>query len=139
MIKFLVLILVALIVFPIVIFLVKKVDLKTKLMFLVGGLVIALLGMLVQSTLSLYYALLIMVGLVFAGAILITKQIEKQNLLEEDVFHNMPQMNKETFEKPSITEPVKESIPPTPSTAPETPTIPNAQEDWLTPKKKEEL
>ena len=136
MIKFLVLILVALIVFPIVIFFVKKIDLKTKLMFLIGGLVIALLGMLIQTTLSLYYASLVMVGLVFAGAVLITKEIEKQNLIDEEIFHNMPQTIKEALEKPTMPEPVKESTPPVETV---TPVTPNVQEDWLSKKNKEEL
>jgi len=136
MIKFLVLILVALIVFPIVIFFVKKIDLKTKLMFLIGGLVIALLGMLIQTTLSLYYASLVMVGLVFAGAVLITKEIEKQNLIDEEIFHNMPQTIKEALEKPKMPEPVKESTPPVETV---TPVTPNVQEDWLSKKNKEEL
>ena len=135
MIKFLILILIALIVFPIVIFLVKKIELKTKLIFLVGGLLIACLGMLVQSSFSLYYALLIMVGLVFAGAVLITKQIEKQKLAEEELPFPVPLTNKEAVENPTKTDMVAESNTPE---IPETINTPNAGADWFSPKKKEE-
>lgn len=139
MIKFLILILIAIIVFPLTIFLVKKIDLKTKLMFLIGGFLIAFIGMLVQSTLSLYYALLIMVGLVFAGAVIFTKQIEKQNLAdEEESFQHMPQSIKEALDNPTIPEPFKETVKTPAQKEPETRIIPNVQEDWLSPKKKEE-
>ena len=127
MIKFLFLILVALIVFPVVLIFVKKIDLKTKLIFLIGGYAIALLGMLVQSTLSFYYAILIMIGLVFAGAVLISKQLENQMLAEEESFIEVPQTIQEAIEKP--TEPYVE------------PAVPESEiknVDWLTPSKKEE-
>ena len=74
MIKFLILLLVAFTVFPIVIAILKNVELKTKLMFLIAGFIISFLGLVVQSTLSFYYALLIMIGSVFAGAVLLTNQ-----------------------------------------------------------------
>ena len=55
MIKYLILLLLALIVFPIVILFAKKIDIKTKLMFLVGGFIIAFLGLVVHSTLRFFY------------------------------------------------------------------------------------
>ena len=135
MIKFLVLLLVALIVFPVVIIFLKKIDIKSKLMFLIGGLLIALLGILVQSSLSLYYALLIMIGLVFAGAVLITKQIEKQKLAAEELSYQEPQTIKEAVGNPTKTDNVVETY--TPGT-PEPIHTPNAGADWFSPKKKEE-
>ena len=100
MIKYLILLLLALIVFPIVILFVKKIELKTKLMFLVGGFLIALLGLLVQSTLSFYYAILIIFGLTFAGAVVFTKQFESQKLAEEEAHIYVPKNIKEAVEKP---------------------------------------
>lgn len=126
MIKFLILILVALIVFPIVILFIKKIDLKTKLMFLIGGFLIALLGLLVQSSLSLYYSVLIMVGLIFTGAVLLTKQLEKQKLVEQESPVYMPQSTQVTVEKP--VQPYVASKP----------VVEIQTEDWLSPSKKED-
>ncbi|WP_017381167.1 hypothetical protein [Paenisporosarcina sp. TG-14] len=129
MIKYLILLLLALIVFPIVILFVKKIELKTKLMFLVGGLLIALLGLLVQSTLSFYYALLIMIGLIFAGAVLLTKQLEKQKLAEETrSFVSQP--IQQVKEKPTTKAQVELELAPTTVTE-----VKN--DDWLKPSKKE--
>ena len=126
MIKFLILLLVALIVFPIVIIFVKKVDLKTKLMFLVGGFVIALLGMVVQSTTSLYYAVLIMIGLIFAGSVLLTKRLENEKQQE----------NNYVFVQPVKQEP--DPMPSEPVVAPPVQPVEVKQEDdWLKPAKKE--
>lgn len=137
--KFLMLILVALIVFPIVILFVKKVDLKTKLMFLTGGLLIALLGLLVQSTLSFYYALLIMIGLTFAGAVVFTKQFETQKLAEEEAHIYVPKNIKEAVEKPT-----QSYVGPKPTTKAQvqlelasTTVTEVKNDDWLKPSKKE--
>jgi len=132
MFNLLILILVALIVFPVVIIFIRNIDLKTKLTFLIGGLLIALIGMLVQSSMSLYYSLLIMIGLIFAGAVLITKQLEKQKLAEVEMERNIPQTIKEGKETPIEAIPVVEPASPVDST------LQNAGEDWLTPQKKEE-
>ena len=131
MIKYLILLLLALIVFPIVILFAKKIDLKTKLMFLVGGLLIALLGLLVQSSLSFYYAILVMIGLIFAGAVIFTKMIETQRLAEEEAHIHVPQSIKEAIEKP--TEAYVASTTMT-TTKHETE---NKNDDWLKPSKKE--
>jgi len=134
MIKYLILLLVALIVFPIVILFIKKIDLKTKLLFLVGGFLIALLGLLVQSTLSLYYSLLIMVGLIFVGAVVITKQVEKQKLVEQEDPVYMPQTTQVTVE-----EPVQPYAAPIPVAKPAPEPVAIIQtEDWLSPSKKED-
>ena len=101
MIKYLILLLLALIVFPIVILFVKKIELKTKLMFLVGGFLIALLGLLVHSTFSFYYALLIIIGLTFVVAVVFTKQFETQKLAEEEAHIYVPKNIKEAVEKPT--------------------------------------
>lgn len=137
--KFLMLILVALIVFPIVILFVKKVDLKTKLMFLTGGLLIALLGLLVQSTLSFYYALLIMIGLTFAGAVVFTKQFETQKLAEEEAHIYVPKNIKEAVEKPT-----QSYVGPKPTNKAQvelelasTTVTEVKNDDWLKPSKKE--
>lgn len=126
--KFIMLILVALILFPIVILFAKKIDLKTKLMFLVGGLIIAFLGLVVQSTLSFYYALLIMIGLIFVGAVFFTKQFESQKLADEEAHIYVPQTIKEAIEKPT-----QQYVVPTPT--PAAAEIKN--DDWLKPSKKE--
>lgn len=127
MIKYLILLLLALIVFPIVILFLKKIELKTKLMFLVGGFLIALLGLLVQSTLSFYYALLIMIGLIFAGAVLLTKQLEKQKLAEET--HHF--VSQPVMEKPTTKAQVELELAPT--------TVNEVNnDDWLKPSKKED-
>lgn len=133
--KYLILILVALIVFPIVILFVKKIDFKTKLLFLGGGLFIAFFGLIVQSTLSFYYSLLIMVGLIFAGAVVLTKQIENQRLVEEETHVYVPQTIKEAIDKP--TQPYAASTPVEKPAAPKP--VENIQtEDWLSPSKKED-
>ncbi|HLG27075.1 MAG TPA: hypothetical protein VI423_04760 [Paenisporosarcina sp.] len=132
MIKYLILLLLALIVFPVVILFVKKIDFKTKLMFLIGGFLIALLGLLAQSSLSFYYALLIMIGLIFAGAVILTKKIETQRLAEEEAHIYVPQSIKEAVEKP--TEAYVASTTMT-TTKPETE---NKNDDWLKPSKKED-
>lgn len=131
MIKYLILLLLALIVFPIVILFVKKIDLKTKLIFLVGGFLIAFLGLLVQSSLSFYYALLIMVGMIFAGAVLLTKQLEKQKLVEEESHSFVPHTIQSTMEKPTTDAQVALEHAPT--------TVTEIQNDnWLKPSKKED-
>ena len=133
MIKLLILILVAFIVFPIVILFFKKIDIKTKLMFLICGFVIALLGLLVQSTLSLYYSVLIMLGLLFAGAVLLTKRLESEKLKDEELHLYIPKTIKEAIEKPS--ESYVAATSPTPNAQSGT----DAQvEDWLKPAKKED-
>lgn len=127
MIKYLILLLVALIVFPIVIIFVKKVDLKTKLMFLVGGFGIALLGLVVQSTTSLYYAVLIMIGLIFAGSVLLTKRLENEK--HQEIV--------QVFVPPVKHEP--DTMPPAPIITPETQSVAIKQEDdWLKPANKED-
>jgi len=126
--NFIMLILVALIVFPIVILFVKNIDIRTKLMFLVGGLIIAFLGLVVQSTLSFYYAFLIMIGLIFVGAVFFTKQFESQKLAEEEAHIYVPQNIKEAIEKPT-----QQYVVPTPT--PAAAEIKN--DDWLKPSKKE--
>ncbi|QBP40762.1 hypothetical protein [Paenisporosarcina antarctica] len=131
MINYLILLLLALIVFPIVILFIKKIDLKTKLMFLVGGLLIALLGLLVQSTLSFYYALLIMIGLIFAGAVLLTKQLEKQKLEEVETHRSVSQPIPPVLEKPTTKAQVELELAPTTVTE-----VKN--DDWLKPSKKED-
>ncbi|EPD54276.1 hypothetical protein HMPREF1210_00262 [Paenisporosarcina sp. HGH0030] len=133
MIKFLILILVAFIVFPIVIISVKKIDLKTKLMFLFGGFIIALLGLLAQSKLSLYYSVLIMLGLLFAGAVIITKRLENEKLQEEELHLYVPKSIQEAIEKPS--ESYVAATSPTPKVQP---VIESQAEDWLKPSKKED-
>lgn len=133
MIKFLILILVAFIVFPIVIVSVKKIDLKTKLMFLFGGFIIALLGLLAQSTLSLYYSVLIMLGLLFAGAVILTKRLENEKLQEEELHLYVPKSIHEAIEKPS--ESYVAATSPTPKVQP---VIESQAEDWLKPAKKED-
>ena len=140
MIKYLILLLLALIVFPIVILFVKKIDLKTKLIFLVGGFLIALLGLLVQSALSFYYALLIIIGLTFASAVVFTKQFETQKLAEEEAHIYVPKNIKEAVEKPtqSYAEPkptFKAQV--ELELAPTTVTEVN-NDDWLKPTKKED-
>ena len=140
MIKYLILILLALIVFPIVILFVKKIELKAKLMFLVGGFLIALLGLLVQSTLSFYYALLIIFGLTFVVAVVFTKQFETQKLAEEEAHIYVPKNIKEAVEKPtqSYDEPkptIKAQV--ELELAPTTETELN-NDDWLKPTKKED-
>lgn len=130
MIKYLILILLALIVFPIVILFAKKIELKTKLMFLIGGFTIAFLGLLVQSTLSFYYALLIMIGLVFAGAVFLTKQLEKQKLADEDSRSFVSQPIQPVMEKPTTNAQVALELAPTTETE-------NNNDDWLKPSKKE--
>ncbi|MCZ8536180.1 hypothetical protein M9R32_03095 [Paenisporosarcina quisquiliarum] len=133
MIKFLILILVAFIVFPIVILFFKKIDIKTKLMFLVGGFVIALFGLLAQSALSLYYSVLVMLGLLFAGSVVLTKRLENEKLREEELHLNVPKTIKEALEKPS--ESYVAATSPTPNAQSGT----DAQvEDWLKPAKKED-
>ena len=140
MIKYLTLLLLTLIVFPIVILFVKKIELKTKMMFLVGGFLIALLGLLVQSTLSFYYALLIIIGLTFVVAVVFTKQFETQKLAEEEAHIYVPKNIKEAVEKPS-----KSYGEPKPTMkaqvelelAPTTETEVN-NDDWLKPTKKED-
>jgi len=140
MIKYLILLLLALIVFPIVILFVKKVELKTKLMFLLGGFLIALLGLLVQSTLSFYYALLIIVGLTFVVAVVFTKQFETQKLAEEEAHIYVPKNIKEAVEKPT-----QSYVEPKPTfkaqveleLASTTVTEVN-NDDWLKPTKKED-
>ena len=133
MIKFLILILVALIVFPIVLLVEKKLAFKKKLFFLVGGFIIALLGIIVQSTLSLYYSFLLMVALLFAGAVLITKRLENERLQEEEIHLFVPKSIQEAIEKPS------ESY--TSSDLPASkaqPMINTQSTDWLKPAKKED-
>ncbi|MGE6488277.1 hypothetical protein [Paenisporosarcina sp. NPDC076898] len=132
MIKFLILILLAFIVFPIVI-LVLKVDIKTKLMFLVGGFVIALFGLLAQSTLSLYYSVLIMLGLLFAGSVVLTKRLENEKLKDEELHLYVPKTIKEAIEKPS--EAYVAATLPTPNGQSGTD---SQVEDWLKPAKKED-
>ncbi|MGB3260049.1 hypothetical protein [Paenisporosarcina sp.] len=136
MIKFLILFLVAFIVFPIVLFLVKQIDLKTKLMFLGGGFVIALLGLLAQSTLSLYYALLIMVGLLFAGSVVITKRLENEKLQQEEMHVYVPKTIREAIDKP--TESYVAATTYNPSTPKSPSSIETEIEDWLKPAKKED-
>lgn len=140
MIKYLILLLLALIVFPIVILFEKKIELKTKMMFLVGGFLIALLGLLVQSTLSFNYAILIIIGLTFVVAVVFTKQLETQKLAEEEAHIYVPKNIKETVEKPT-----QSYVPPTPTTKAQVelelaPTIEteNNNDDWLKPSKKED-
>ena len=128
--KYLILLLIALIVFPLVILFAKKIDLKTKLMFLVGGLIIAFLGLVVQSTLSFYYALLIMIGLIFVGAVLFTKQLESQKLAEDENHLFVSQPIKPVMEKPTSNAQVALELAPTTETE-----IKN--DDWLKPSKKE--
>ena len=140
MIKYLILLLLALIVFPIVILFVKKIELKTKLMFLVGGFLIALLGLLVQSTLSFYYALLIIIGLTFVVAVVFTKQFETRKLAEEEAHIYVPKNIKEAVEKPtqSYGQPkptIKAQV--ELELAPTTVTEVN-NDDWLKPSKKED-
>ena len=142
MIKYLILILLALIVFPIVILFVKKIELKAKLMFLVGGFLIALLGLLVQSTLSFYYALLIIVGLTFVVAVVFTKQFETQKLAEEEAHIYVPKNIKEAVEKPTQSYGEPKPKPPIKAQvelelAPTTVTEVN-NDDWLKPTKKED-
>lgn len=133
MIKFLILILVAFMVFPIVIVFVKKIDLTTKLMFLFGGFIIALLGLLAQSTLSLYYSVLIMLGLLFAGAVILTKRLENEKLQDEELHLYVPKSIQEAIEKPS------ESYVAATSPTPKVQTVIESQaEDWLKPAKKED-
>lgn len=127
MINYLILLLLALIVFPIVILFAKKIDLKKKLMFLVGGFLIALLGLLAQSSLSFYYALIIMLGLIFAGAVIFTKQFENQKLAEEVAHVYVPQTIKEAIEKPTQ-----------PYVAAPKPVAEIKNDDWLKPSKKED-
>ena len=131
MIKYLILLLLALIVFPIVILFLKKIELKTKLMFLVGGFLIALLGLLVQSTLSFYYALLIMIGLIFAGAVLLTKQLEKRKLVEEETHHFVSKPIQPVMEKPTTKAQVELELASTTVTE-------VTNDDWLKPSKKED-
>ena len=131
MIKFLILLLLALIVFPIVILFVKKIELKTKMMFLLGGFLIALLGLLIQSTLSFYYAILIIFGLTFAGAVLLTKQLEKQKLAEEDSHSFVSQPIQPVMEKPTTNAQVELELAATTVTE-----VKN--DDWLKPSKKED-
>jgi len=131
MIKYLILLLLALIVFPIVILFAKKIDIKTKLMFLVGGFIIAFLGLVVHSTLSFYYSLLIMIGLIFAGAVLLTKQLEKQKLVEEDSRSFVSQPIQPVMEKPTSNAQVELELAPTTVTE-----VKN--DDWLKPSKKED-
>jgi len=140
MIKYLILLLLALIVFPIVILFVKKIELKTKLMFLVGGFLIALLGLLVHSTFSFYYALLIIIGLTFVVAVVFTKQFETQKLAEEEAHIYVPKNIKEAVEKPtqSYGQPkptIKTQV--ELELAPTTVTEVN-NDDWLKPTKKED-
>jgi len=133
MIKLLILILVAFIVFPIVILFFKKIDIKTKLMFLVGGFVIALFGLLAQSTLSLYYSVFIMLGLLFAGSVMLAKRLENEKLKDEELHLYIPKTIKEAIEKPS--ESYVAATSPTPNAQSGT----DAQvEDWLKPAKKED-
>lgn len=119
----------ALIVFPIVILFAKKIDLKTKLMFLVGGVIIALLSLAVQTTLSFYYALLIMLGLSFVGAVLLTKQLEKQKLAEEESLSFVSQPIQPINERP-----IQAQEKPKPVT---TSVAEIKNDDWLKPSKKE--
>ena len=130
MIKYLILLLLAFIVFPIVILFVKKIELKMKLIFLVGGFIIAFLGLVVQSTLSYYYAMLIMIGLIFAGAVLLTKQLEKQKLADEDSRSFVSQPIQPVMEKPTTNAQVALELAPTTETE-------NNNDDWLKPSKKE--
>ena len=137
--KYLILLLIALIVFPIVILFVKKIELKTKLMFLVGGFLIALLGLLVQSTLSFYYALLIIIGLTFAGAVVFTKQFETQKLAEEEAHIYVPKNIKEAVEKPTQSYGQPKPTPNAQVALELAPTTENENnnDDWLKPSKKE--
>lgn len=128
--NYLILLLIALIVFPIVILFAKKIDLKTKLMFLLSGFLIALLGLLVQSTLSLYYALLIMIGLIFAGTVLLTKQLEKQKLAEEENHRFVSQPIQPVMKNLTSNAQVELELAPTTVTE-----VKN--DDWLKPSKKE--
>lgn len=133
MIKLLILILAAFIVFPIVILFFKKIDIKTKLMFLVGGFVIALFGLLAQSALSLYYSVLVMLGLLFAGSVVLTKRLENEKLKDEELHLYVPKTIKEAIEKTS--ESYVAATSPTPNAQSGT----DAQvEDWLKPAKKED-
>ena len=102
-------------------------------MFLVGGFVIALFGLLVQSTLSLYYSVLIMLGLLFAGSVVLTKRLENEKLKEEEIHLYVPKTNKDAMEKPS------ESYVAATSQTPNAHSGTDAQvEDWLKPAKKED-
>ena len=130
MIKYLILLMIALIVSPLVILFVKKINIKTKLMFLVGGFIIAFLGLLVQSTLSFYYAILIMFGLIFAGAVLLTKQLEKQKLAEQDSSSFVSPPIQPVMEKPTPNAQVALELAPTTENE-------NINDDWLKPSKKE--
>lgn len=132
MIKVLILILVALIVFPIVLLVEKKVALKTKFFFLVGGFMIALLSIIVQSTLSLYYSLLLMVALLFAGAVLITKRLENERLQEDELHLYVPKNFEVEIEKPSDSYSASD-IP----TSKAQSMINTQSTDWLKPAKKE--
>lgn len=126
MIQYLILLLVALIIFPIVLLFFKKYNTQQKVMILAGGLFIAFIGIFIQSTLSFYYSALIMFGLTFALAVLFTKQIEKKN--QENDNYEIVQT-----EPVKITEVVKAPIDLEPT---EKPLI--KQEDWLKPARKEE-
>jgi hypothetical protein len=100
-------------------------------MFLAGGFLIAFLGLLVQSSLSFYYALLLMIGLIFAGAVLLTKQLEKQKLVEEESHSFVPPPIQPKMEKPTTDAQVALELAPT--------TVTEIQnDDWLKPSKKED-
>ena len=102
-------------------------------MFLVGGFVIALFGLLAQSTLSLYYSVFIMLGLLFAGSVMLAKRLENEKLKDEELHLYVPKTIKEAIEKP--TEAYVAATSPTPKVQSGTD---SQVEDWLKPAKKED-
>ena len=75
--------------------------------------------------------MLIIIGLIFAGAVLLTKQLEKQKLVEEDSRSFVSQPIQPVMEKPTSNAQVELELAPTTVTE-----VKN--DDWLKPSKKED-
>ena len=127
MLDFLTLLFVAIIIFPIALIFFKQYTVKHKLYFLVFGLIIAFLGILALSFFSLYYSILVMLGLVFVGSVLMTKRLEaEQNKIEEEVYvktENKPAHVVKTINRTEMAKSLE--------------SVPEIQDDWLKPQPKE--
>ena len=126
MIKFLILLMSFFILVPLSLLFLKKYSLQTKLMVFGGGFFIAALGIYLQSTMSLYYSVLLMFGLIFVLAVLFTKQIEKKKQIAEqyDILEVEPVKIKEVIGNRNINNSVEKTQP--------------IQDDWLKASNKEE-
>jgi hypothetical protein len=77
-----------------------------------------------------------MVGLLFAGSVVITKRLENEKLQQEEMHVYVPKTIQEAIDKP--TESYVAATTHTPSTPKSPPSIETEIEDWLKPAKKED-